>query len=163
MGQLVLGTPVQQAAAQSEPQTGACRRTAVNQWHKSMKHLQVSDLDTCKFICITSHLKGRTAAWQPGWNRAHDRKEGRRWRCVTETCRKVELPVRDVGAKTHAGCTNADVRLCKKLTEGWRCHSADLLISSRPLLGSAAAGVLKQITGSCIRTPSGRGRICSPV
>lgn len=67
---------------------------------------------------------------------------------MTHTCRRVQLPVRDVEAKTHAGCNTADVRLCKKLTEGWRCHSADLLRSSRPLLGSAAAGVLKQITAA---------------
>lgn len=71
MGQLVSGTPVQTAAVPSEPQTGACRRRAVNQRHKSTKHTQVSDLD--RFICIRSHLKGRTAAWQPGRNRAHHR------------------------------------------------------------------------------------------
>lgn len=69
MGQVVLDTRVQQAAALCEPQRGVCRRTAGNNG-RSVEDGQflVFYLDMCRFIWVQSHLKGVAAAWQPGGN-----------------------------------------------------------------------------------------------
>lgn len=86
----MLGTPVRRAAAQTEPQTGACRRKARTPSQTSVS-AHVPKTSVCSLVCVEPHLKGMAAAWQPGGNRAHHRENGG-WSCVAQgkACRRAE-------------------------------------------------------------------------
>lgn len=145
----MLGTPVQRAAAQTEPQTGACRRKARKPSQTSVS-AHVPKTSVCSLVCVEPHLKGMAAAWQPGGNRAHHRENGG-WSCVAQgkACRRAEqsgscrAPRYLRPSLDFCSATTVHQKLWK-LTESGRCDGVDLLRRwrCRPILHSAPSRVL---------------------